>query len=125
MYTYIHLYTSMHNYIHIYTYLRTSTHTYVQLFSTMYIYTHLYTLMHTIMYSPKHTLLIFAIFSVQVALDFITSIGYHRKMYCLCTTYPRTAVSSHPSYTLLQLGITNNTALMVEEIVDGDMSVKC
>ena len=53
----------------------------------------------------------------QVALDFMTTVGYHRKLYCLCSSFPRTVVSADPTKTLTQLGLQRNTALMVEEIV--------
>ena len=56
-------------------------------------------------------------FVFQVALDFMSTVGYHRKLFCLCSSYPRVVISADPTKTLHELGIRSNTALMVEEIV--------
>ncbi|KAK2182606.1 hypothetical protein NP493_347g03081 [Ridgeia piscesae] len=52
---------------------------------------------------------------VQVLLDYMTTIGYHQKVYTLMTSFPRHDLSNDPTFTLLQLDLTRAMVLNVEE----------
>jgi hypothetical protein len=52
--------------------------------------------------------------TAQVLLDYMTLLGYHQKLYTLCTSYPRCSLSCHPDRTLQELGLDRDSILNVE-----------
>ncbi len=58
------------------------------------------------------------VFCFQNLLDYMTSVGYHQRIYSLAMTYPRHVISDNPGDTLLDLNITSDIALNIEEKED-------
>ncbi len=52
---------------------------------------------------------------LQLLLDFMTSIGYHQKLYSLALSFPRLVVSRDPNATLRDVTIDRDTTLNIEE----------
>lgn len=55
--------------------------------------------------------------TLQVILDYITTLGFNQRRYTLCTTYPRQALSDQRELTLSELKFTKRTTLNIEEIL--------
>ena len=52
---------------------------------------------------------------LQTLLDYMTTVGYHQKVYTLMTSFPRRNLSDDLSHTLDELGLTSSLVLNVEE----------
>ncbi|KAI0223569.1 hypothetical protein LSAT2_025258 [Lamellibrachia satsuma] len=53
--------------------------------------------------------------TVQTLLDYMTTVGYHQKVYTLMKSFPRRNLSDDLSHTLDELGLTSSLVLNVEE----------
>ncbi|XP_077999375.1 UBX domain-containing protein 8-like isoform X2 [Glandiceps talaboti] len=54
-------------------------------------------------------------YNIQVLIDFMTKLGFHPRIYSICTTYPRQCLTDDVEKTLEDLGLTKDVALVIEE----------
>ncbi|XP_070544305.1 UBX domain-containing protein 8-like [Ptychodera flava] len=57
---------------------------------------------------------------IQILVNYMITLGFHPKIYCICTTYPRKCMTNDLEKTMEDIGLTTDIALVIEEREETD-----